>query len=108
MPEVTPKSKVKIVAESLHADVCEYARILGLNAAIRLSEETAKIKARLALAAAEQHKEISSNPAAMTMPIEAAIKAADYSDPALSVGLLSGSLVLQQALSLLQYEYPIL
>ncbi len=98
---------VTITAEAPNATMKEFAAIVCRNAAIPLSFETHKAKGRLALeAAALFAKDIAENPAIASMPLEDAIKAADNSDAA--VGLLSGTLVLQRALPLLQYEYPML
>lgn len=98
---------VRVVAESPNATMKEYAGIVARNAKLPLTLETSKEKGRLAReAAALFAKEIDGNDVITGMPMEDAIRAADNSDA--SVGLLSGTLVLQRALPLLQYEYPIL
>lgn len=103
---MTPAS-VTITQEAPNATMKAYAAILCHNAKIPLSAITAKEKGKLAReAAALFAKEIEKNDLVSSMPMEDALQAADNSDA--TVGLLSGTLVLQRALPLLQYEYPIL
>src|SRR5207302_7331816 len=98
---------ISIEAESPKAILENFSRCLQMNAAIRLTSENYKLKGRLAReAAALFAKDISENPDICSMSIGEAVKAADVSD--ISIGLLSGTLVLQRALPLLQYEYPML
>src|ERR1700730_13524403 len=98
-------SIVSIEAESPKEILGAFARALQMNAAIRLTSDNYKLKGRLAReAAAIFARDIDKNPAIYSMSIEEAVKAADVSDT--SIGLLSGTLVLQRALPLLQYEYP--
>jgi len=100
-------SGVQIIGEAPNATMKAFAAVICKNADTRLSNETAKEKGRLAReAAAIFAKDIDSNPILASMTMEEAIKAADISDA--QVGLLSGTLVLQRALPLMQYEYPIL
>lgn len=103
---ITP-SGVVVVAEAPTATLKAFSEILAKNAAIKLSHETHKDKGRLAReACALFAKDIENNPSLSDITIEEAIKAADVTDA--QVGLLAGTLVLQRALPLLQYEYPIL
>lgn len=100
-------SSVQILHEAPNATMKAFAAILARNAAIPLSPETHKAKGVLAReAAALFARDIEKDELLTSMPIEDAIKAADNTD--VSVGLLSGTLVLQRALPLMQYEYPIL
>lgn len=104
---ITAGSGVRVTAEAPNTVMKEYAAILCRNAEIKLSHETHKAKGKLALeAAALFAKEIDGNVVISGMPMDEAIKAADNSN--LSVGLLAGTLVMQRALPLLQYEFPIL
>lgn len=98
---------VQVVGEAPNATLKAYAAILAKNAAVTLSAETAKEKGRLAReAAAIFAKDIDKNETLAGITMEEAIKAADVTDA--QVGLLAGTLVLQRALPLLQYEYPLL
>lgn len=102
-------SGVRITAESPNAVMKNYAAILARNASIPFNIGTSREKGRLAReAGAIFAKEIQNNPYIAAMSIEDAIKAADYSDPSGSVGLLSGTMAIQRALELFQFEYPIL
>jgi hypothetical protein len=104
---ITSGSSVRVTAEAPNTVMKEYAAILARNAAIKLSHETHKEKGKLALeAAALFAREINDNAVIIGMPLDEAIRAAD--NPNVSVGLLSGTLVMQRALPLLQYEFPIL
>ncbi len=98
---------VQITAEAPNATLKAFAAVCAKNAEVKLSTETAKEKGRLAReAAAIFAKDIDKNEALSNITMEEAIKAADVSDA--QVGLLAGTLVLQRALPLLQYEYPLL
>lgn len=101
--------KVEVTKESSNAVMKEYGAIIARNAAIPLRYETHREKGKLALeAAALFAKEIESDLTLSGMSVEDAIAAADFSDAAGAAGLLSGTLVLQRALPLLQYDYPLL
>ncbi len=103
---ITPPGVV-IVAEAPNATLKAFAAICARNAAISLGTETAKAKGQLAReAAALFAKDINGNEVLHSITVEEAIKAADVTDA--QVGLLAGTLVLQRALPLLQYEYPLL
>jgi hypothetical protein len=100
-------TSLSIEAESPQSILGAFARCLSMNAAIRLTSENYKLKGALAReAAAIFARDIDKNPDIISMSIEEAVKAADVTDTA--VGLLSGTLVLQRALPLLQFEYPVL
>jgi hypothetical protein len=100
---------VAIIKDSANDTMKAFAAVVAKNAKIPLSNETHREKGKLAReAAAIFAKEIENDDVLSSMSIEDAIKAADYSDPAGAVGLLSGTLVLQRTLPLLQYEYPML
>lgn len=104
-----PGSPVILLNESPSSIMAGYSRVIAKNAAIPLNHATYKEKSRLAReAAAIYAKDIRDNQEIASMPMEDAIKAADYSDPTGNVGLLSGTLAIQRALDLFQYEYPIL
>src|SRR4029077_15496150 len=95
-------SLVSIEAESPQAILGAFCRALEINARIKLTQENAKLKGKLAReAAAIFAKDIDKTPDIQSMSIDEAVKAADVSDT--SVGLLSGTLVLQRALPLLKY-----
>ncbi|MDD5349498.1 MAG: phage protease [Chthoniobacteraceae bacterium] len=101
-------TRAEVTAISCKDAIKEFGRIVALNAAIR--DPRNPEKGQLALQAA---RVFSSELKArenewLDMPIEDALKAADYSDPNNNLGLLSGTLVLQRILPLFQYEYPIL
>ncbi len=98
---------VQITGEAPNAKLKAYAELVCRNSTVPLSAETAKEKGRLARdAAAIFARDIEPDAVLGTITMEEAIKAADITDA--QVGLLSGSLVLQRALPLMQYEYPIL
>jgi hypothetical protein len=100
-------SGVTITHEAPNATMKEFAAIISRNAALPLSYETHKQKGKLASeAAALFARDIEKDPVLAGMSVEEAIKAADVTNAA--VGLLAGTLVLQRALPLMQYEYPIL
>jgi hypothetical protein len=105
---MTPSgSGVQVAAEAPNATLKAYASLVCRNAEVRLSSETAKEKGQLAReAAAIFARDIERNDVLGGITMEEAIKAADVSDA--QVGLLAGTLVLQRALPLLQYEYPLL
>lgn len=101
--------RVQIVNEAPITVLKEYGAILAKNAALSLNIESARQKSSLARQAAEIFaKDIDNNSMLTGISIEEAIQAADFSDPSNNVGLLSGSLVLQKALPMMQYEYPLL
>jgi len=103
---MTP-SGVQIIAEAPNATLKAFAAVCAKNAEVKLSPETAKEKGRLAREAASIFaKDIDKNDTLAGITMEEAIKAADVTDA--QVGLLAGTLVLQRALPLLQYEYPLL
>jgi len=98
---------VNITQEAPNAIMKAYAAIVCRNTKIPLTLETHREKGRLAReAAALFAKDIESDKVISSMSMDDAIKAADNNDA--SVGLLSGTLVLQRALPLLMYEYPLL
>jgi hypothetical protein len=98
---------VSVTNESANSKLKAFAAVVCQNAQVNLSTETAKEKGKLAReAAAIFARDIEKDEVLTGMTVEEAIKAADVSDA--QVGLLSGTLVLQRALPLLQYEYPLL
>lgn len=98
---------VQITGEAPNAKLKAFAGVVCRNADVRLSTETAKEKGRLAReAAAIFARDIEPDKVLGDITMEEAIKAADVSDA--QVGLLAGTLVLQRALPLMQYEFPIL
>lgn len=100
---------IQITTEAPNAVMKNYAAILARNAALPLSHETHKAKGQLAReASAVFAKDIRDDAVISSMSIDEALKAADYSDPAGNVGLLSGTLAIQRALELFQFEYPII
>lgn len=102
-------SGVEIVGEAPNAIIKEYAAIVARNSALPYNRDTYKEKGKLArMAAAIFASDIEDDPIISSMTMEDAIKAADYDDPANQVGLLSGTLVLQRALPLMMWEYPML
>ena len=97
----------RIVHEAPSQIIKAYGAILARNAALPISDATYKDKNRLALeSAALFAKEIMDNPDVIGMPIEDMLKAADFADPAGNLGLLSGTLVLQNTLTKMQFNYP--
>ena len=107
---ITPHSgAAAITQESSNHVMKSYGALVAKNASIRMSPETAAEKNALAReAAAIFAADINDNKTIVGMSIDEAIKAADYSDPNSQVGLLTGSLALQRALPLMQFEYPVL
>lgn len=102
----TSSSAVAIVNESPNDKMKAYAAIVAANAKLPLSFETAKAKDKLAREAhAVFAKDLTGDTAVEAMSMEEAVQAADNAD--VSVGLLSGTLVLNRTLSELQYEFPI-
>lgn len=100
-------SHVQVTSEAPNAKLKAYHAVVAKNAGIKLTGETAKAKGQLAReAAAIFAKDIENDSLLAGITIEEAIKAADATDAA--VGLLAGTLVLQRALPLMQYEYPVL
>ena len=109
MKTATPPvpSGARVTRESVNAAFKEYGAILARNAALPLLHGTAEQKNLLALeAAAIFATEFNGNPTVQGMPIQEALKAADFTDPAANLGLLSGTLALQSTLSRMQFEYP--
>jgi hypothetical protein len=102
-------SRLEVTGISANDAIKAYGAVVAKNAAIPLSHATAKEKGQLARdAAAIFAADISKNPAVLDMSMDQAIQAADYSDAVGSVGLLSGSLVLQRALPLMLTNNPLL
>lgn len=102
-------SGVSVTGISANEAIRSYGAVVAKNAAIPLSHATAAQKGELAReAAAIFAADISKNPAILDMSMDQAIKAADYSDAVGSVGLLSGSLVLQRALPLMLTNNPMI
>ena len=100
-------SGVRVTREAVSAVIKEYGAIIARNAKLPLQAGTAKDKHNLALEAAEIFAtEIEGNRIIQGMPLDDALRAADFTDPASNLGLLSGTLALQTALSRMQYEYP--
>jgi hypothetical protein len=100
---------VRIIAEAPNAILKAYGAVLARNASLPLSHQTYQQKGDCAREAAEIFaKDIDKNADFLGLRMEEALKAADFSDPNNNLGLLSGTLVLQKTLSLLQFEYPIL
>ena len=108
-PSRMTTSGVRVTENAPNHIMKAYGEILAANAKIPLTTETAKAKGKLARdAAAIFAKDIADNVVISGMSMEDAIKAADFSDPNSSVGMLSGSLVLQKALPLMVQEFPLL
>lgn len=108
-PARMTSSGVRVTENAPNHIMKAYGEILAANAKIPLTMETAKAKGKLARdAAAIFAKDIAENVVISGMSMEDAIKAADFSDPNSSVGMLSGSLVLQKALPLMVQEFPVL
>ena len=103
------RSTATVTTESPNNVIKAFGAIVAKNAALPLSHATAGDKGRLAAeAAALFAKDISGNLTIAGMNIDDALKAADYSDAVGGAGLLSGSLVMQQSLTQMSYEYPLL
>ncbi len=106
---ITTSGGTVITAESPNNVIKAFGAIIAKNAAIPLTQETAREKGRLAReAAALFAKDIQPNRVLDGMGIDEAIKAADFSDAAGNVGLLSGTLVIQRSLALMKFKYPLL
>ena len=102
-------SHVKVTGQAPNDTIKAYGAIVAKNASIPLTAATAAEKHELAReAAAIFAADIDKDPVIMTMNMASAIKAADYTDANLSVGLLSGSLVMQRALPLMLTKNPLL
>jgi hypothetical protein len=103
-------SGVVIVNEAAGTKIKAYAALVCRNAKLPLApmgSEEARQKSALAReAAALFAKDLATDELIASMPLDEALRAADNSDA--SVGLLSGTLVLQRALPLMQHEYPML
>jgi len=105
----TAVRSVIVSSQSPNDVIKAYGAVVAKNASIRLEESTAPLKAALAREAAGIFEsDIANNPRVESMSMSDAIKAADYSDPLLSAGLLSGTLVMQKALPLMLTETPLL
>jgi hypothetical protein len=103
----TATTRVAIEREAARDILQAFARPLLISAGVRLTNQTHEAKGNLAREAASIFaKDIATNPDILDMPLREAIKAADVTDT--SVGLLAGTLVLQRALPLLLFEYPML
>lgn len=106
---LTTSSNVKVTGQAPNDTIKAYGAVVAKNAAIPLTAATAEQKRDLAReAAAIFAADIEKDPVILHMDMNAAIKAADYSDAALSVGLLSGSLVMQRSLPLMLTKNPLL
>ena len=102
-------SHAQVTAEAPNNVIRAFGAICAKNAAIPLSAATAEEKALLAHEAGRMFTtEIKGKFDPLGMSLNDAIKAADYSDAAGNVGLLSGTLVLLSALPVLKYSYPVL
>ncbi|RYG95690.1 MAG: hypothetical protein EON58_13640, partial [Alphaproteobacteria bacterium] len=100
---------LKVTAESPNHVMKAYGALVAKNATIRLDERNARAKTELANeAAAIFAADIANNPLIMGMPMSKAIAAADFTDPNGSLGLLSGTLVMQQTLPLMLSHHPLL
>jgi hypothetical protein len=108
-PRLTTTTGVKVTGQAPNDTIKAYGAIVAKNAAIPLSAATAVEKQELAReAAAIFAADIDKNPVILHMSMNDAIKAADYTDAALSVGLLSGSMVMQRALPQMLTKNPML
>lgn len=107
---ITPSaSDVRVTATAPNDIMGGYAALVAKNAAIPLSAATVKEKDALAREAAGLFaKDIAGNKDIEGMTMDEALKAADYSDANLSVGLLSGTLVMQRTLPLFLQKNPML
>jgi hypothetical protein len=106
---VATQSRIVITQESPKASLKALGAILAKNAALPYSRETCAAKGALAREAATIFEaDIADSRTILSMPMNEAIQAADFSDPSGAAGLLSGTLVLQKALPLMQYEFPAL
>lgn len=104
---MTPAGNVTVTNESANSKIKAFAAVVCKNSEVRLTAETASTKGQLAReAAAIFARDIEKDDTLAGMSVDEAIKAADVTDA--QIGLLSGTLVLQRALPLLQYEYPLL
>lgn len=102
-------SRLTVTAQEPKSIIKAYGAVVAKNAAVPLTEATANQKEELAREAAMIFAEdISGNRRILNMSMADAIKAADYSDANLSVGLLSGSLVMQHALPAMLGNNPLL
>jgi hypothetical protein len=111
MNTLTAPSQVQITSESPKAALLEYGKIVARNAAVPVNSATAPVKAAAAAEAlAFYENELAPHERGwLDVPLRelrSAISAADNADATL--GLLSGTLILQRALPLMQYEYPLL
>jgi hypothetical protein len=100
---------VTVTGNSANGIMKHYGAIVAKNARIPLTNSTAAEKGELAReAAAIFAADISRNPVILDMSMNQAIKAADFTDPHGSLGLLSGTLVMQKALPMLIGQNPLL
>lgn len=100
-------TSVVITGEAPTAKIKAFAEVVCRNAQVPLSTESAKEKGRLAReAAAIFARDIEPDNVLTDITMEEAIRASNVTDA--QVGLLAGTLVLQRALPLMQYEFPIL
>lgn len=106
---LTSSTGVKVTGQAPNDTIKAYGAVVAKNASIPLTAASAEQKRDLAReAAAIFAADIEKDPVILHMDMNAAIKAADYSDAALSVGLLSGSLVMQRSLPLMLTKNPLL
>ena len=100
-------SGVVVAAEAPRTIIRAFWDVLKRNTALPLNNRTYEEKGALAREASTIFaKDIEKNETLSGMTVDDIIKAADVTD--VSVGVLAGTLVLQRALPLLQFEYPIL
>lgn len=105
---LTPNANsVKVTAESPKNIIYGFGRIVAKNAALRGPGKHAEKGALAREAAAIYAADIADNPAMLGLDL-GAIFAADNPADIGDLGTLSGTLVLQRALPLLMYEYPVL
>lgn len=101
--------RVIVTSQAPNDVIKQYAAVVAKNAGIPLDEKNAPLKAKLAREAAGIFEsDIADNPRVSSMSMNDAIKAADFTDPIGSVGLLSGTLVMQKALPAMMTELPLL
>ena len=106
-PGTGATARASVTQEAVSTVLREYGAILARNAALPLSNQTYEEKDALAReAAALFAAEIADNAVILGMPMREALQAADVTDPGRNLGLLSGTLVLQNTLSRMQYAFP--
>lgn len=102
-------SRAEITAEDPKSIIKHYGSILAKNSKLPLNHETREEKGRLAReSAAIFAADISGHPFLGAMNMNDLIAAADYTDPNSNIGLLSGTIVMQETLALMRYKYPFL